>query len=125
MAVQTRRRCPRHANRTSAFRTSVVSSTVRRLSGSPRCTPKHSRELEGPPLFSPAPSFASRAPSCRRFVTSRAALSSLRGPAAVRGKHLVKIFFSDISISSIDDAPALPVAPRLLSRYGNYVIKII
>ena len=97
MAVQTRRRCPRHANRTSAFRTSVVSSTVRRLSGSPRCTPKHSRELEGPPLFSPAPSFASRAPSCRRFVTSRAALSSLRGPAAVRGKYLVKIF-SAISV---------------------------
>ena len=114
MAVQTRRRCPRHANRTSAFRTSLVSSTVRRLSGSPRCTPKHSRELEGPPLFSPAPSFASRAPSCRRFVTSRAALSSLRGPAAVRGESIYSydaIIFSDISISSIDDAPALPVAP--------------
>jgi hypothetical protein len=94
-----------------------VSSTVRRLSGSPRCTPKHSRELEGPPLFSPAPSFASRAPSCRRFVTSRAALSSLRGPAAVRGKYASLRFFQRYqSISSIDDAPALPVAPRLLSR---------
>jgi hypothetical protein len=118
MAVQTRRRCPRHANRTSAFRTSVVSSTVRRLSGSPRCTPKHSRELEGPPLFSPAPSFASRAPSCRRFVTSRAALSSLRGPAAVRGKYLVKFFFSDISISISTTRRRCP------SLLGSYLVTV-
>ena len=117
MAVQTRRRCPRHANRTSAFRTSVVSSTVRRLSGSPRCTPKHSRELEGPPLFSPAPSFASRAPSCRRFVTSRAALSSLRGPAAVRGKYLVKII-SAISV----DIRVSTTRRRCPSLLGSYLV---
>jgi len=92
MAVQTRRRCPRHANRTSAFRTSVVSSTVRRLSGSPRCTPKQS-PVNSRVLLCPLPSVL-REPSSElpsfRHVEGGPLLSPV--PPRRRGKYKFRFF---------------------------------